>query len=113
MGLGKGDSKIYAAEQSDEKVIGVNNTLNEYGIVLSNPSYQMKSFNLTMYNLPLNEDIVAEAYVSSGSLDGKSIIGTTVLKNKTSGSTLKVLAPANSVVGIKLRPATWKDKLPF
>lgn len=113
MGLGKGDNKIYAAEQSDEKVIGVNNSINDLGIVLSNPSYQMKTFNLTLYNLPLKSDVVAEAYVASGDLDGKSIIGTTLVKSRADGNSLKVLAPANSVVGIKLRQATWKDKLPF
>lgn len=113
LGLGKGESKVYGAEQSDEKVLGAVNAANENVVVIANPSYQIKSYNVTVYNMPISGDIYAEAYVASGDKDGKTVVGSTLLKNKSTGNSLKVLAPANSVVGVRFRPASWKDKLPL
>lgn len=113
MGLGAGESKIFKQRADAEKVLAFQNSKGNYGLVLSNESSDLKEFNFSLYGLPFDGDMYLTAYVSSAEKNGKEKLGSTVLTNRSSGSNLKVVAPANSVVGVFIEKATLLNKLPL
>lgn len=114
LGLGKGKSIVYQSNPDGiKKIAAWKNSDNQYGLVVTNQANTSQIYNLTLYNLPISGKITVNSFVASGDEDGTKQIGSVVIQNDTKSMTVKIVAPANSVVGVKLNPASFVEMIPY
>lgn len=112
LSLGKGKSAVFQTiADTSKKVSAWKNSDNQYGVVLTNPNTTASTYNLTLYNLPISGKITVNSYVASVIQDGTKVSGSVVIPNTNNTMTVKIVAPANSVVGVKLNAASLIDQI--
>lgn len=111
--LGGGMSSIYQTNpDQDTKMTSFKNEKGEYGVVISNDTNASSIYNVTMYQYPVSGQVLISAYVASDSQDGKTKLGTLTVNNQNSQMSFKVVAPANSVIGVTFGTPSLIDRIP-
>lgn len=112
LSLGKGPSQIFQSKAANgSAATACKNNKGEYCLVFSNDLKSSKTYNVTLYNLPINNKALLTAYVAASDQNGDKKLGSLVVQNRGTGVTFKILTPPESVVGVIITPSNLIDSI--